>query len=69
MQILQNIQNIQNIQSTTNTMKTPSIKDIIGGEKSCQPCVTMPANAFQEGVCASEAIAVALASSFAVEIP
>lgn len=43
--------------------------DIIGGEKSCQHCVTMPANAFQEGVCASEAIAVALASSFAVEIP
>ena len=42
---------------------------IIGGKNSCSTAVTIPAEAFKEGVCASETIAVALASSFAVEIP
>ena len=50
-------------------MKTPTIEDIIGGKNSCSTPVAIPAEAFKEGVCASETIAVALATSFAVEIP
>ena len=48
-------------------MQTPI--DIIGGKNSCSTPVAIPAEAFKEGVCASETIADALASSFAVEIP